>query len=98
MSSLVKPSSVAFRVVSYNKRPRTWHARTDGFAGLAASLAALGQLRDGIAVAARRLLREWCYRVKSRRELRLYADEIVRDTEWSRYEIELELSKPFWRA
>jgi hypothetical protein len=71
MSSLAKPSSVAFRVVPRDEPPRIERTRTESFAALAASLAALGQLRDGITVAARRLLREWCYRVKSRRELRL---------------------------
>ena len=98
MSSFAKPSGVAFRVVGHGLRSPTRRARIDNIAGLAASLDAWGQLRAAITAAARRRLRVWHHRLESRNELKLYADEIVRDTTCSRYDVELELRKPFWRA
>lgn len=98
MSSLAKPSGVAFRVAASNERPQTGRVRVNCVARLARSLEALEQLRTGFTAAARCRLREWRHRVESRNELRLHADQIVSDTGCSRYDVELELRKPFWQA
>ncbi len=97
MSSLAKPSHVAFRVVASNERPQTGRARVSYAARLAGSLDALEQLRTRFTAAARRRLGEWRHRIESRNELRLHANQIVSDTGCSRYDVELELRKPFWR-
>jgi uncharacterized protein YjiS (DUF1127 family) len=98
MSSLAKPSGGTFRLEAHGEQPRGSRARVDNLAGLADSLNALGQLTRCVTAAARRRLRAWRRRAESRNELRLCADEIVRDTVCSRYDVELELRKPFWRA
>ena len=98
MSSFAKPSGIAFRVVGHGLRSPTRRDRIDNFAGLAASIDALGQLAAAITAAARGRLRLWRHRLADRNELKLYAEEIVRDTTCSRYDVALELRKPFWRA
>jgi uncharacterized protein YjiS (DUF1127 family) len=95
MSSFAKPSGLAFRLEAHGEQPRASRLRV---ASLAETLDALEQLTVRFTAAARLRLRAWRYRVESRNELRRYADEIVRDAPCSRYDVELELKKPFWRA
>jgi uncharacterized protein YjiS (DUF1127 family) len=57
----------------------------------------LDRLRTKIA-SARALLRMWGHRIETRRELRQFANEVVRDSNCSHYDVQMELKKPFWRA
>lgn len=44
------------------------------------------------------LVREWHRRARSRRELAALCDRCLRDMRMTRYDIEKEVRKPFWRA
>jgi uncharacterized protein YjiS (DUF1127 family) len=43
------------------------------------------------------LLQTWRQRLRGRRELATMNDRLLRDIGLTRYEVELELRKPFWR-